>query len=331
MPLHRRGVLAAFAASTAAVLLAGAPAAHAQDFPSRPIRLIVPYAAGGGTDVLARQVAKAAAEHLGQSIVIDNKPGAGTTIAGAEVAAARPDGYTLLWGDSGTYALNPHVYAKLPYHPLTSFAPVTLTIRGMLALSVSARLPVKSVDELVALARQQPGKLSYGTPGNGTPHHLAMESFRIRAGNLSIQHIPYKGEAPAMQDVVAGTLDMMFSGVRLAKAQAEGGKVLTLAVSGPRRNPVVPGVPTLDEAGLKGFSYQYWHGLVAPAGTPPEVVARLNAAFVKALDSAEVSHWIRTVPGAEPAASTPAEMRAYLVQELQSAGELVKTIQLKLD
>jgi tripartite-type tricarboxylate transporter receptor subunit TctC len=296
------------------------------------VRLLVPYAAGGGTDVIARQVAKVAAEFLGQPIVIDNKPGAGTTIAAAELAKAQPDGYTVLWGDSGTFALNPHVYAKLPYDPLTSFAPVTLTIRGMLALSVSpTRVPVKDVNQLISYVRSHPNKLSYGTPGNGTPHHLAMESFKLRAGGLSIQHIPYKGEAPAMQDLVAGNLDMMFSGVRIAHAQATGGKVATLAVSGPHRNAVIPDIPTLDEAGLKGFTYQYWHGLVVPANTPPEVVARLNAAFMKALGSAQIANWMRTVPGVDPAPSTPEEMRSYMAQELKSAGELAKAIQLKLD
>lgn len=323
----QRRTLVGLAASVAL----GAPMfAVAQGFPTQSIRLVVPYAAGGGTDVLARQVAKAAESYLGQTIIIDNKPGAGTTIAATEVANAKPDGYTILWGDNATYAVNPHVYTKLAYDPITSFAPVTLVIRGMLALSVSTQLPVKSVPDLLAYAKKNPDKLSYGTPGNGTPHHLAMESFK-RAGGVSLQHVPYKGEAPAMQDLIPGTIDVMFSGVRIAKAQSEGGKVLTLAVSGPQRNPVVPNIPTLDEAGMKGFAYQYWHGIVAPAKTPPEVVARLNDAFVKALKSPEVSNWIRTVPGAEPAPSTPAEMSAYMATELKSAGELVKAIGLKMD
>lgn len=320
----------AFTGLAAFGLLGGTALASAQGFPAQPVKLVVPYAAGGGTDVLARQVAKVAAEQLGQPIVVENKPGAGTTIAAAEVAKARPDGYTLLWGDSGTFALNPHVYSKLAYDPLTSFAPVTLTLRGMLALSVSSRLPVKTVPALVSYARQNPGKLSYGTPGNGTPHHLAMETFK-RAAGIDLQHVAYRGEAPAMQDMLGGTIDVMFSGVRLAKAQIETGKVLTLAVSGPQRNPVLPEVPTIDEAGLKGFAYQYWHGIVAPANTPPEVVSRLNEAFVKALQSPELSHWLRTVPGVEPAPGTPEEMRAYTRSELKSAGELVKAIKLKLD
>jgi tripartite-type tricarboxylate transporter receptor subunit TctC len=313
------------------VALCSAAPVLGQEFPNRPIRVVVPYAAGGGTDILARQISKVAAEKLGQQIVIDNRPGAGTTIAAGDVAKADPDGYTLLWGDSGTFALNPHVYTKLSYDPLGSFAPVTLTVRGMLALSVASRVPVTNVEELIAYVRARPGKLFYGTPGNGTPHHLAMESFRLAAGGLSIQHVPYKGEAPAMHDLVGGTIDMMFSGVRLAKAQREGGKVNTLAVSGTRRNPVVPELATLDEAGVKGFSYQYWHGLVAPAGTPPKVIGRLNAAFVSALNSPELSTWIRNVPGAEPAGSSPEEMRAHMAQEFKSAGELARAINLKLD
>ncbi len=317
-------------ALAAGALLGSPMLAAAQAYPSQPVRLVVPYAAGGGTDVLARKVAKAAEEHLGQTIVIDNKPGAGTTIAATDVANAKPDGYTILWGDNATYAVNPHVYRKLNYDPMTSFAPVTLAIRGVLALSVSTQLPVKTVPEFIAYAKKNPEKLSYGTPGNGTPHHLAMESLK-RATGISIQHVPYKGEAPAMQDLIPGTIDVMFSGVRLARAQIDGGRVLTLAVSGPKRNAVVPEIPTLDEAGLKGFSYQYWHGIVAPAQTPPEVVARLNDAFVKALNSAEISHWLRTVPGAEPAASTPDEMKAHMTSELKSAGELVKAINLRMD
>ncbi|RYZ07470.1 MAG: tripartite tricarboxylate transporter substrate binding protein [Comamonadaceae bacterium] len=326
-PTRRRALTA-----LALPLLAAALPAQAQDFPNRPVRLLVPYAAGGGTDVMARQIAKAASVHLGQQIVVDNKPGAGTGIAAAEVARATGDGYTILWGDSATFAVNPHVYAKLQYDPLTSFAPVTLAVRGLVALSVSpSRIPAKNVEQLIAYVRANPNKLSYGTPGNATPHHLAMESFKLAAGGLSIQHIPYKGEAPAMQDLVSGNLDMMFSGVRLARAQAESGRAVMLAVSGPRRNAVIPDVPTLAEAGLKGFSYQYWHGIVAPASTPPAVVARLNAAFTKALREEATATWLREVSGTEAAPSTPAEMRSYMESELKSAGTLVKAINLKLD
>lgn len=317
------------------IALSGFVGAHAwaQDaFPTRPVRLIVPYAAGGGTDILARQLTKKVGELLGQPIVVDNRPGAGTTIGASEVARSAPDGYTLLWGDNATYALNPHVYKKLSYDPLSSFAPVTLTVRGSLVLLASERLGVKSVSDLVAMAQAQPGKLSYGTPGNGTPHHLAMELFKLRAGHLQIQHVPYRGEAPAVQDLIGGTLDLMFAGARVAKPQAESGRAVALAVSGGKRNATMPQVPTMGEAGLKGYRSEYWHGVVAPANTPADVVARLNAAFVKAMASPEMVSWINNAgSGAEWTGSTPAEMQAHMREEMAKAGELVKAIGLSMD
>ncbi len=310
------------------------PLAQAQEpaYPSRPIRLIVPYAAGGGTDILARQVAKQAADQLGQPIIVENKPGAGTVLGASEVAKAAPDGYTLLWGDNATFALNPHVYKKLPYDPLTSFAPVTLTVRGTLVLLASNKLGVKNVSEFIAYAKSNPGKLSYGTPGTGTPHHLAMESLKLKAGGLSIQHVPYKGEAPALQDLIGGNLEVMFAGARISKPQYESGKATVLAVSGTKRNSAFPAVPTVSEASLKGYAYEYWHGVVVPAKTPAATVARLNAAFVKALNAPELQSWMVTGgSGAEWTGSTPAEMQAHMQREIKSAGELVKSIGLTLD
>ena len=304
--------------------------AQAQGFPERPVRLIVPYAAGGGTDVLVRQVAKHAAPFLGQQIIIDNKPGAGTTIAAAEVARAQPDGYTVMWGDNATFALNPHLYPKLSYDPL-ALSLVTLTVKGSLVLSASSGLGVRTVPELISYAKAHPGKLSYGSPGNASPHHLAMEAFKLRAGKLSIQHVPYKGEAPALQDLMAGNLDLMFSGSRIAKAQADTGKIALLATSGPARNPVLPDVPTIAEAGLPGFSYQYWHGLVAPPKTPAEVIAKLNAAFTKALSQPELLAWIASTSGAETAPSTPAQMHTFMREEIAKSAEIVKAIGLKVD
>lgn len=306
--------------------------AWAQDsYPNRPIRLVVPYAAGGGTDILARQLSKKVGELLGQPIVVDNKPGAGTTIGAAEVARAAPDGYVLLWGDNATFALNPHVYKKLSYDPLTSFAPVTLTVRGSLVLLAAERLGARSVNDLIAMAKHQPGKFSYGTPGNGTPHHLAMESFKLRAGALQIQHVPYRGEAPAIQDLISGSLDVMFAGARVAKPQTENGRAIALAVSGSKRNATMPGVPTVSEAGLKGYSSEYWHGVVAPASTPPEVVARINAAFVSAM-AAEMVNWINNAgSGAEWTGSTPAEMQAHMSQEFKNSGDLARAIGLSME
>lgn len=314
--------------------LALQPLAMAQEqaYPSRPIRLIVPYAAGGGTDILARQAAKQASDYLGQSIIIENKPGAGTVLGAGEVAKAAADGYTLLWGDNATFALNPHVYKKLPYDPLTSFTPVTLTVRGTLVLLASNKLGVKNVNEFVAYAKSNPGKLSYGTPGNATPHHLAMESLKLKAGGLSIQHVPYKGEAPALQDLIGGNLDVMFAGARIAKPQYESGKATVLAVSGAKRNSAFPAIPTVSEAGLKGYAYEYWHGIVVPAKTPAATVAKLNAAFVKALNSPELQSWMTNGgSGAEWTGSTPAEMQAHMQREIKSAGDLVKSINLTMD
>lgn len=310
------------------------PAASAQDaaYPSRPIRLIVPYAAGGGTDILARQAAKQAADQLGQPIIVENKPGAGTVLGASEAAKAAPDGYTVLWGDNATFALNPHVYKKLPYDPLTSFAPVTLTVRGTLVLLAANKLGVKNVNDLIAYARSNPGKLSYGTPGTGTPHHLAMESLKLKAGGLSIQHVPYKGEAPALQDLIGGNLEVMFAGARISKPQYESGKVTVLAVSGTKRNSAFPAVPTISEAGLKGYAYEYWHGIVVPAKTPAAIVAKLNAAFIKALNAPELQAWINNGgSGAEWTGSTPAEMQAHMAREVKAAGELVKSIGLTMD
>lgn len=320
---------------TAAFLGAGT-SAFAQkttdSYPSRPIRLVVPYAAGGGTDILARQLAKHAGDRLGQQVVVDNKPGAGTVLGASDVARATPDGYTLLWGDSATFSVNPHVYRKIAYDPLTSFVPVTLTVRGATVLAVSPHLGVKSVPELIAYAKAHPGKLSYGTPGNATPHHLAMEAFKIKAGGLSIEHVPYRGEAPALQDLVAGNLGLMFAGPRIAKAQADAGKVLLLATAGAKRNLSLPELPTMAEAGLKGFAAEYWHGIVAPAGTPVAAVNKLNAAFVEAMRSPEAVAWIKqSGAGTEWTGSTPAEMRTHMQRELQSAGQLVKAIDLKMD
>ncbi|MDD2924646.1 tripartite tricarboxylate transporter substrate binding protein [Rhodoferax sp.] len=320
-------------------LLAGAlffasQAALAQgaSYPSHPIRLIVPYAAGGGTDILARQLAKKTGDYLGQTIIIDNKPGAGTVLGASEAAKAAPDGYTLLWGDNATFALNPHTYKKLPYDPLSSFSPVTLTVRGSLVLMVSPALGVKNVNELITYAKSHPGKLSYGTPGSGTPHHLAMEAFKLSAGGIALQHIPYKGEAPALQDLIGGSVQVMFAGARIAKPQADSGKVSVIAVAGAKRNPAMPNVPTVAEGGLKGYASEYWHGIVAPAKTSPEIIARLNTAFVKALNAPELAAWMANAgSGAEWTGSTPAEMQAHIGRELKSSGELVKSIGLSMD
>jgi tripartite-type tricarboxylate transporter receptor subunit TctC len=329
MLITRRQTTALFAAALLAT--SAATQAQANTFPVKPIRLVVPYAAGGGTDILARQLARQASENLGQPIIVDNKPGAGTVLGASEVAKAAADGYTLLWGDNATFSVNPHVYKSLHYDPLLSFAPVSLTVKGALVLVASNKLDVKTLKDLVAYAKNHPGKLSYGTPGNATPHHLAMESLKLRAG-VSILHIPYKGEAPAMQDLLGGNLDVMFAGARVVKPQADAGKITVLAVAGAKRNPAMPDVPTVNEAGLKGYASEYWHGVVAPARTPADIVDKLNAAFVKAMRTPELIAWMNNAgSGIEWTGSTPAEMQAHIKREMKSSGELVKAIGLTMD
>lgn len=332
MPMMKRRKTLLLIALLMGVNASGLAQGIDKQYPSRPIRLVVPYAAGGGTDILARQLAKHASETLGQQIVVDNKPGAGTVLGANEVAKAAPDGYTLLWGDTATFAVNPHVYKKIAYDPVSSFTPVTQTIKGALVLVASPKLGVKNVNELIAYAKNHPGRLSYGTPGNATPHHLAMEAFKLQAGGLAIQHTPYKGEAPALQDLVGGSIDVMFVGGRIAKPQAQVGKVVVLAVAGSRRNVTLPEVPTVSDAGLKGYVSEYWHGIVAPAKTPAPIIQKLNVAFVKAMRSPELVAWLKdSGAGTEWTDSTPAEMQAHIKREIKSAGELVKSIGLTMD
>ncbi len=308
--------------------VAVATEAHAE-YPERPIRVVVPYSAGGGTDVLARQVTQKVADILGQPIVVENHPGAGTSIGASEVARAPADGYHLYWGDSGSFAVNPHIYENLTYDPLNDFDPITLALKGTLVLLARGDLDVNSVQDLVAMAQARPGELNYGTPGIGTPHHLFMEGFKQDAGNLEIEHIAYKGEAPAIQDLMGGSLDIMFSGARQAAAQKDSGRVTVLAASGSERNPVVPDVPTLDETGMDGFSYEYWHAVVAPAGTPQPVIDKLNAAFRQALTDEELVTWLNSVTGTRPSPTTPAELKAHMESESQKAAALVEAIGLE--
>lgn len=325
MKLNRRVI----AASLASLLLA--PAAFAQaDYPSKPVRIVVPYAAGGGTDAIARVVAKAMTTHLGQTVLVDNKPGSGTTIGASEVARAAPDGYTLLWGDNTTFALNPFLYKKLSYSPLEDFAPISSTLRGALVLVVSPSLGVNSVQELIAYAKARPGKLQYGSAGNGTPHHLAMEAFKLKAG-LDILHVPYKGEGPGLNDVLGGTTHLMFAGTTIAMQHAETGRIKLIATAGGTRNPVLTQTPTMAEAGVAGFDSSYWHALVAPAKTPDAVIQKVNQAYAKATRDPEVLAYMAKASGNVLTVSTPQELRTHMQEQTRVGGELIKAIKLTLD
>jgi tripartite-type tricarboxylate transporter receptor subunit TctC len=318
---------------TAVALAAGTlGTAQAQaDYPNKPIRLVVPYAAGGGTDVQARKVASYLADALKQSVVVDNKPGAGTSIAAVDVAKAPADGYTLLWGDNATFAVNPHLYKNLPYDPIKSFAPITITVKGGVVLSVNPSIPVNNVSELIAYAKANPGKFSYGTPGNGTPHHLIMEAFKKAAGGLDFVHVPYKGEGPAITDLAGGTLQVMFSGAKVALSMSQAGRTRALAFSGPERNKAAPTIPTFAEAGFPGFVNEYWHGVVAPAGTPQPIINKLNAAFKQVMSNPELGAWLTANTGTRAIGSTPKEMTELMIEDGKRTGELVKSLNIQLN
>lgn len=259
-----------------------AATAFAADYPARPIRLIVPYAPGGGADSVARIVAKKVSETIGQPIVIDNKGGAGSILGTDIVGKSEPDGYTLLLGQSGPISINPAVYKSLPYDPVKDFAPVTMMTAYPYILVVNADLPVKSLQEFVALAKGKPGAMNYGSTGVGAANHLVAELFNAKAG-LKMTHVPYRGTALAVGDLLGGQLTMVFGDPISVLSQIKAGKLRALAVTSLERSPVAPEVPTVAESGYRGFEALAWHGILAPARTPPAIVAKLNAQIVKAL------------------------------------------------
>jgi tripartite-type tricarboxylate transporter receptor subunit TctC len=274
----------ALAVALASTLAAGT--APADDYPSRPIRLIVPYAAGGGADSVARIVAKRVSETIGQPIVIENRGGGGSIIGTELVKNAQPDGYTLLLGQSGPISINPAVYRYLPYDPLKDFAPVTMTTAYPYIMVVSPALGVKTVKEFVALARNRPSELNYGTTGVGAANHLVAELFDSNAG-IKMTHIPYRGTALAVIDLLAGHVQVVFADPISALPHTNAGTLVALAVTSKDRSPVAPDVPTISESGYPGFDAIAWHGILAPATTPPAIVARLNAEIVEALKDPE--------------------------------------------
>jgi tripartite-type tricarboxylate transporter receptor subunit TctC len=274
----------AWVLALAAALAAGGT--RADDYPSRPIRLVVPYAAGGGADSVARIVAKRVSETIGQTIVIENRGGAGSIIGTELVNRSDPDGYTLLLGQSGPISINPAVYKKLPYDPLRDFAPVTMTTAYPYIMVVNPALGVKTLQEFVALARSKPGELNYGTTGVGAANHLVTELFDSKAG-IRMTHIPYRGTALAVTDLIAGQVQVVFADPISALQHINAGTLLALAVTSKERSPVAPQVPTVSESGYPGFDAIAWHGILAPAHTPAAIINRLNAEIVQALKDPE--------------------------------------------
>src|SRR5215831_4696739 len=306
------------------VLIAGlaAQAAFAQDYPSRPITLIVPYAAGGGNDLMARTAAEKMSKTLGQQIVIENRGGAGGSIATRQIAKATVDGYTLGLGGTGTLAINPTLYANVGYDPRRDFAPVGLIATSALVVCVHPSLPARSVGDLIALAKADPGKLNYSSAGTGSGIHLGTEYFATMAG-IKLTHIPYKGSGPALADLVGGHVAIYFSSLPPALGLVKEGKVRALAVTSAKRSPIFPDLPTVAEAALPGYEAVLHYGIVAPAGTPRPIIDTLGAALRAAAMSEDLKARLAD-DGAEPLASTPEEYAADIDREETKWSAIVK-------
>ena len=306
-----------------ALCLVASPGAGAgQDYPVKPVRIVVPYAAGGGTDALARFLASGLERRLGQPFIIENRPGQGTATGALFVARSSPDGYTLLAATSSTLAFNPSVYKKLPYDPATDFSPITLVAAVPFVLVVTRALPVNSVGGLVRLAKSKPGELSYGSGGMGAPHHIYMELFKSMTGT-DIRHVPYRGGGPALNDVVAGHVPMMFGDVGPVTGLIREGRVKGLGVTVGKRVETIPDVPTLVEAGLTGYEANSWQSIVAPANVPRPIVTALNKALTGFLaEPATREHFLKL--GMQPLSSTPEEFGAYIRAEIKKWAPVIK-------
>jgi tripartite-type tricarboxylate transporter receptor subunit TctC len=306
--IRRRAFLAA-----ALALFAGG--ASAQAWPSKPIRIVVPFTPGGSTDILGRAIGQKLAESLGQQVIVENRPGAGGSIGAEAVARAAPDGYTLLMGHIGTLAVNPTLYPKLGYDPVKSFVPVAWVARVTNVLVVNPSVPAANVQELVKLARAQPGRLRYASGGNGSAAHLAVEYFKLQT-QTDIVHVPYKGTGPAVTDLLGGQVEMMMSGAPALLPHVRAGKLRALGISSLQRAESFADLPTIAEAGVAGFEALQWYGLVAPAGTPEPIVARLNAEVNRALLTPELKTRLVS-EGAEAAPATPQAFGAFIAAEIE--------------
>ncbi len=307
-------------AATLAVLAPHPAAADA--YPAKPIRLVVAFPPGGGTDIIARSIAHKLAERFAQQVVVDNRPGAGGNIGTDIVAKSAPDGYTILMGSAGPLAINASLFAKMPFDPIKDLAPVTLAASTPNVLVVHPSLPARTVKELIALARAKPGEINFASSGHGTPAHLAGELFNSMAG-VKLVHIPYKGAAPALADLLGGQVQIMFSTMPPALPHVKDGKLRALAVTSRKRSPATPELPTMDEAALPGFEAITWHGVVVPAGTPAAIIARLNREIVAILHLPEVVERL-SGQGAEALGSTPEEFAAYIKSESAKWAKVVR-------
>jgi tripartite-type tricarboxylate transporter receptor subunit TctC len=319
----------AMLAGIAAIALAQPAAAQAPAYPTKAIRLVVPFPPGGATDILARNVAQKLSETWGQRVVVDNRPGAGGNIGSELVAKAAPDGYTLEMGTVGTHAINASLYSKMPYDHVKDFAPIILVAGVPNVLVVNPSLPVNSVQELIAYAKANPGKLNFASSGPGTSIHLSGELFKVMAG-VQMTHVPYKGSAPALQDLLGGQVQLMFDNLPPSLPQIKGGKLRALAVTSLTRAPALPDVPTIAESGLPGFEASSWFGILAPASTPPAIIAKVNAEVAKWLASPEGKDKLAAI-GANAGGGSPEDFARHIQAETAKWAKVVKESGAKVD
>ena len=318
-----------FALCAALVALSSGPAYAQAGYPNRPVTLVVPFPPGGGTDTGARIVAEQLGKRWGQTVVVDNKGGAAGQIGGELVAKAKPDGYTILMGNIGTQAINPSLYKKMSFDPATAYAPISLVAELPLAMMVNPEVPAKSPQEFVTLAKSKPGKLSYSSSGAGGAPHLAAEMFKL-ATNTYILHVPYRGGGPAISDLLAGHVQLSFMTVLEASGHIKAGKLRALAVTGSQRVPALPEVPTLAEAALPGFNSISWIGMLAPAGTPKEIVDKVSSDVREVLASDEVKLKLIEL-GAVPAGTTPAQFQALINSDRRRYEQVIKDKKITVD
>ena len=320
--ISRRRALSIGAMALAANALVAGPALAQDSFPTRAITVIVPFPAGGTTDIVARLAGQALSQELGQPVVIDNRPGAGGNIGSQAVARAAADGYTLVMGTVGTHAINPALYKKMPYDHLKDFAPISRVANVPNLLVANPSQPYKTVKELIAYAKANPDKLTFASSGNGTSIHLAGELFKSLTG-VQMQHVPYKGSAPALADLMAGQTNIMFDNLPSSIAFVRAGKLRPIAITTLKRSPELPDVPTIAESGVPGFDASSWFGLLAPAGTPPAVIKRIDDALLKVMETTDLKKKIME-QGGEPVGETPDKFAAFIRTETVKWAKVVK-------
>jgi tripartite-type tricarboxylate transporter receptor subunit TctC len=313
----------------AALLVGFSQQAALAQYPVKPVRVIVPYSPGGAVDSFARVLTQQLSEHWNQSVVVENRPGASTMIGAEQVAKSPADGYTLLLTAELTLVTLPHLYEKIPYDPLRDFAPITALVSATQALVANPSLPVKTVNDVVTLAKAKPGELTYGSFGIGSTGHLNMEVFQAMTGTR-FNHIPYSGAGPAMNDVVGGHVSLMFAALSIVKGSVDAGKLRMIGVGSDRRSSEFPDVPTISESGVPGFEAKSWFGLVAPAGTPPEIIKKINEDVTKVISDPAFARQYLAAQGLVPITGSPEEFATFIRAETKRWGKVVKDANIQL-